>query len=333
MNLFIEQLYQEWTVGQAGGQSGELGSDMGLINTGFIPIPRGEQPGFDHADAYRREAPAVSRLYVAHTGADRIEVIDCLTNNYLRSLPDLSGVAGVLIDNEQNFLFSSDRGCARVSIYRCSDETLLGRVWVGECPNGLAYDPLRRRLFVFNIGDPPGINCTVSVVAVDEMRVIATIPLPGRPRWAVYDAVTGHIYANVQKPAQIVVLSAKDLNVAQAFNVPTAGPHGLVISDERLFCAADGGALVALDRDSGAVIGSVTLPGEPDVVMHDPALARLYVAIGSPGVISVIDEQRLETLEEVSTEFGAHTIGWNPDTRTLYAFLPGSGGAAVFAEQ
>jgi hypothetical protein len=174
MNLFIEQLYQEWTVGQAGGQSGELGSDMGLINTGFIPIPRGEQPGFDHADAYRREAPAVSRLYVAHTGADRIEVIDCLTNNYLRSLPDLSGVAGVLIDNEQNFLFSSDRGCARVSIYRCSDETLLGRVGVGERPNGLAYDPLRRRLFVFNIGDPPGINCTVSVVAVDEMRVIAT---------------------------------------------------------------------------------------------------------------------------------------------------------------
>ena len=68
--------------------------------------------------------------------------------------------------------------------------------------------------------------------------------------------------------------------------------------------------------------------------MRDPVLARLYVAIGSPGVVSVIDEQRLERfLEEVQTESGAHTIGWNPDTRTLYAFLPASGGAAVFAEQ
>jgi DNA-binding beta-propeller fold protein YncE len=66
--------------------------------------------------------------------------------------------------------------------------------------------------------------------------------------------------------------------------------------------------------------------------MHDSALARLYVAIGSPGVVSVIDEQRLEMLETVSTESGAHTIGWNPDSRTLYAFLPGSGGAAVFEE-
>jgi DNA-binding beta-propeller fold protein YncE len=275
----------------------------------------------------------MSRLYVAHTGADRIDIIDCHTNSYLGSLPDVPGVAGVLIDSEQDFLFSSDRGCARVSIYRCSDEMLLGRVGVGDRPNGLAYDPARRRLFVFNVGNPPGVNCTVSVVAVDELRVIATIPLPGRLRWAVYDAVTEHVYANVQKPAQIVVLSAQDLKIVRAFNVPTAGPHGLAISGDRLFCAADGGAFIALDRDSGAVLGTVTLPGEPDVVMHDPAAARLYVAIGTPGVVSVIDGQHLETLETLTTESGAHTICWNPDIHALYAFLPASGGAAVFAQQ
>ena len=306
---------------------------MALTRVGFIPIPPGKEPGFDHADVYRGMSSTASRLYVAHTGADRIDIIDCLTNTHLGSLPDVPGVAGVLIDSEQDFLFSSDRSCARASIYRCSNETLLGRVGVGESPNGLAYDPARRRLFVFNIGDPLGVNSTVSVVAVDEMRVIATIPLPGRPRWAVYDAATDHIFANVQKPAQIVVLSAKDLKIARAFNVPTAGPHGLAISDERLFCAADGGALVALHRDTGEVLGSVALPGEPDVVMHDPASARFYVAIGAPGVVSVIDQQSLRMLETVPTESGAHTIGWNPDTRTLYAFLPVSGGAAVFAEQ
>ena len=306
---------------------------MALTKAGFIPIPPGKQPGFDHADVYRCAAPAACRLYVAHTGADRIEVVDCLSNSHLRSLPDVPGVAGILIDSEHDLLFSSDRGCARVSIYRCSDEALLGRVRVGDHPNGLAYDPVRHHLFVFNIGDPPGVKCTVSVVEVDEMRVIATIPLPGRPRWAVYDPDTENIYANVQTPAQIVVLSAMDLQITRAFNVPVAGPHGLVIAGERLFCAADGEALVALHRDTGAVLGSVALPGEPDVVMHDPALARLYVAIGSPGVVSVIDDHRLETVQTVSTESGAHTIGWNPDTCTLYAFLPQSGGAAVFVEQ
>jgi DNA-binding beta-propeller fold protein YncE len=305
---------------------------MALKTAGFIPIPPSKQPGFDHADVYRSAAPATSRLYVAHTGADRIDVIDCLSNNYLRFLSDTSGVAGILIDSQQDFLFSSDRRCARASIYYCSTETLVGRVEVGKCPNGLAYDPVRHHLFVFNIGDPPGVNCTVSVIAVDEMQVIATIPLRGRPRWAVYDPSTGQVYANIQKPAEIVVLDSADLRIVRFFEIPVAGPHGLAIAGKRLFCAADGGALVALDRDSGAVLGSVTLPGEPDVVMHDSALARLYVAIGSPGVLSVIDEQRLEMLEIVETESGAHTIAWNPDSRTLYAFLPGSGGAAVFEE-
>src|SRR5499426_1513644 len=252
---------------------------MALKKVGFIPIPPGKQPGFDHADVYRR---GTARLYVAHTGADRIEVIDCVSNIYLHSLPRVPGVAGILIDSEQDFLFSSDRGCARASIYRCSDEALLGRVQVGDRPNGLAYDCTRRRLFVFNIGNPPGVNCTISVVDVDVMRVIATISLPGRPRWAVYDPGTEHVYANIQKPAEIVVLDATELQITTAIKIPVAGPHGLAIAGERLFCAADGEALVALHRDTGAVLGSVALPGEPDVVMHDRELARLYVAIGSP---------------------------------------------------
>ncbi len=302
---------------------------MTLVPLGSIPIPPGREPGFDHADVYRPQ----SRLYVAHTGADRIDVIDCTSNAFLHSLDDLPGVAGVLIDADHDVLFTSDRGCARVSIYRCSDETLLGRFDVGQRPNGLAYDPVRRRLFVFNVGDPPGVNCTVSVVGVDERRVIATIPLPGRPRWAVYDAATDQVYANVQKPAQIVVLSAAELQIVRAFDVPVAGPHGLSIRDERLFCAADGGALVVLHRDTGEVLGRVDLPGKPDVIMHAPALDRLYVAIGSPGVVSVIDDRNLDTLQTMSTGPGSHTIGWDADQRALYAFLPESSAAAVFVEK
>ena len=67
---------------------------MTLARIGFVAIPPGDEPGFDHADVYR----AGRRLYVAHTGADRADVIDCRTRAFLRLLPDLPGVAGVLID-------------------------------------------------------------------------------------------------------------------------------------------------------------------------------------------------------------------------------------------
>jgi DNA-binding beta-propeller fold protein YncE len=303
---------------------------VSLARVGFIAIPPGAKPGFDHADVHRQ----LRRIYLAHTGADRIEVLDCNARTYLRALPaDLPGVAGVLIDEEQDLLFSSDRGAARVSVFRCSDEQLLGQAAVGPHPNGLAYDRERRNLYSFNLGQRVGENCTASVVGLDAMGVIAELPLPGRPRWAVYDPQRDVVYANIQQPTRIVVIDCERLVIERALAVPSAGPHGLWLDSGRLFCAADGGDLVVLDRDSGAVLASLPLPGVPDVVMHDPVLERLYVAIGEPGLLCSFDSNRLKQLETVETEQGAHTTCWDPISQCLYAFCPQSGGAAVYEER
>jgi DNA-binding beta-propeller fold protein YncE len=273
-------------------------------------------------------------MYVAHTGADRIEVLDCESRSYLRALPaELSGVAGVLVDQDHDLLFSSDRAAARVSVFRCSDEHLLGQVEVGPHPNGLAYDRGRRRLYSFNLGESLGENCTASVVALEPLTVIAELPLPGRPRWAIYDRERDRIYANVQTPARIVVIDCERAAIVRTLEVPSEGPHGLWLGSGRLFCAADGGALIVLDRDSGDVMASLPLPGVPDVVMHDPELRRLYVAIGDPGVVCSFDAERLAPLETVETERGAHTSGWDPVDRCLYVFCPESEGAAVYEER
>jgi len=303
-----------------------------LVKTGFIPIPPGPKPGFDHADVYR-DGSGARRLYVAHTGADRVDVIDCTTNTYLRSLPDHPGVAGVLVDAAQDLLFTSDRAGSQVSVYRCSEEELLARVGVEEYPNGLAYDTTRARLFSFNLGEPLGKNCTASVVDLDRQRVVGTIPLPGRPRWAVYDAATDRVFVNIRDPAQVLVIDPESLGSDRAIAVPAEGPHGLWVDGQRLFCAADGQALVVLHRDTGAVLGALPLPGAPDVIMLDAGLGHLYVAIGEPGVVCVVDTERLEVLETVPTEEGAHTMGIDPESHTVYAFFPGSMGAAVYVDR
>ena len=302
---------------------------MSLSQVGFVPLPPGAKPGFDHADTYR----AGRRMYVAHTGADRVEVLDCEARAYLRSLNRLPGVAGVLVDGEHDRLFTSDREAARVSIFCCSDERLLGQVEVGPHPNGLAYDRRRRRLYAFNLGEPLGEGCTASVVDLDSMQVVAELPLPGRPRWALHDEERDCVYANIREPAEIVVIDAEAQAIERAFPVPSAGPHGLWLDAGRLFCAADGGALLVLDADTGEVLASLPLPGVPDVVMHDAGLRRLYVAIGDPGLVCSFASDRLEHLETVQTEQGAHTMGWDPDAHFLYVFCPESGGAALFEER
>ncbi len=302
---------------------------MSLVRVGFIPVAPGAEPGFDHADVYR----AGRRMYVAHTGADRVDVLDCEQHTFLHSLPDLPGVAGVLIDEQHDLLFTSDRAAARVSVFRCSDEKLLGRVEVGPHPNGLAYDSLRRRLYAFNLGEPVGENCTASVVDVDSLEVVEELSLPGRPRWALYDEERDRIYANIRDPAEIAAIDCERVAIEQALPVPSAGPHGLWLDDGLLFCAADGGSFVVLDRDSGNIVKQLPLPGVPDVVMLDRELHRVYVAVGDPGVVCSFDSERLELLETVETERGAHTTGWDPVGRCLYVFCPGSGGARVYEER
>ena len=182
---------------------------MGLARTGFIPVPPGTRPGFDHADVYRAGA-GTGRLYVAHTGADRVDVIDCAAGSYLRSLPGHPGIASVLINAGQDLLFTSDRDAAQVSVYRCSDEQPLARVQGRRAPQraGL-YNPVRRRLLSFNLGEPLGENCTASVIDIDAGQVTAAIELPGRPRWAAYDPASGQIYACIRQPAQILAIDPR----------------------------------------------------------------------------------------------------------------------------
>jgi hypothetical protein len=164
---------------------------------------------------------------------------------------------------------SSDRGAARVSVLRCSDEQLLGRVDVGPHPNGLAYDRRRRRLYAFNLGEPLGEGCTASVVDLDTMQVCAELLLSGRPRWALYDETRDRVYVNIREPAEVAVIDAQAIAIERAIPVPSDGPHGLWLDRGRLFCAADGGALVVLDADGGELLASLALPGIPDVVLHD----------------------------------------------------------------
>lgn len=295
---------------------------MSLEPVGFIRLPGGERTGFDHADAY------LGRVYVAHTATDAVDVIDCRSNTYLRSLSGLTGVAGVLIDAERDLLFTSDRAAARVSIFRCSDEALLARIGVGPRPNGLAFDPARRWLYSFNLGEPPGTNSTASVISIDERRVIRTISLPGRPRWAVFDPARDRVFVAIQSPAILVGIDPGTLAESSRIEVGAEGPHGLALDGGRLFCAADGGELVVIEGPS--VTKRLPLRGGPDVVMHDQPGQRLYVAIGAPGMVTAFDTRTLTEIGSIDTEPGAHTIGWDPSTSQLYVFAPQSGGALVF---
>jgi len=90
---------------------------------------------------------------------------------------------------------------------------------------------------------------------------------------------------------------------------------------------------LAIEAASGRVLGEVRLSGAPDVIFLNPRTGHLYVAIGDPGVIDVIDVAAMRTKEIVPTEKGAHTLALDRKRSKVYAFLPRSHRAAAFIDE
>ena len=306
---------------------------MTLHFVGHIELPphRG-LGGFDHADIHS----PTDRLYVAHTGNDAIDVIDCARDRYLESIPGLPAVAGALVSEARNLVFSTNRGEDTVSVFAPRDEQNAFKITVGIKPNGVAFDAARGVLIAANVGNPTiPESYTVSVVDIRRRERVTEIKVPGRTRWAIYDSASETFFVNIASPARIVAIDARDpTKIAKEYEVPAEGPHGLELdqANGRLFCACDAGVLFAIDAASGRVLGDVPLSGAPDVIFLNPNSGRLYVAVGDPGVIDVIDVTTMSSREIVATEAGAHTLALDRKRSKVYAFLPQSHRAAIFVD-
>ena len=306
---------------------------MALRLLGHIELPPNRSKGgFDHADVHQ----GTDRLYVAHTSNDAVDVIDTARDRYVKSISGFTAVAGALVSETRGLVFTSNRGENTVSVFAPGAERESFKIKVGLKPNGLAFDPARGILIAANVGDPSMPDSyTVSIVDLRRREQIAEVKVAGRTRWTIYDEARERFFVNIASPARVVVIDARDpTKISREYNVPAEGPHGLDLDPTtgRLLCACDAGVLLAIDRDSGDVLGDIGLSGAPDVIfLHSPS-SRLYVAVGDPGVIDVIDVERMRRQEVVTTEVGAHTLALDRKRNKVYAFLPQSNRAAVFHE-
>ena len=87
-----------------------------------------------------------------------------------------------------------------------------------------------------------------------------------------------------------------------------------------------------VDLNSDRATARVPIAAEPDAIWYNSAAACLYVAIGKPGVVEVVDGRTLSVVQEVTTEQGAHTTAFDVQRQRLYVFLPQRCQAAVYVE-
>jgi len=304
---------------------------MPLKLTGHVELPAHHgSGGFDHAAVHA----ATGHVYVAHTANSAIDVFDPATKKHLFSVPDLAAVAGALVSDESQLVFTSNRGENTIGVFAPGPDPRVTKIAVGIKPNGLAWDARRRLVLAANVGDPAVPHSyTLSMVDLDAGAMRTSIEVPGRTRWTVFDAEAELFYVNIMQPSQIVVVDARNADrIARTMPMPADGAHGLDFDPAtgRLFCACDAGVLVTLDARSGKVLNTGKLSGVPDVVWFNPKRRQLYVAVGDPGVVDVFDTDSMRCVGTIATGKGAHTTAFPPTGDSLIAFLPGSHRAALY---
>ncbi len=298
---------------------------MPLKLRGSVGVPPHAATRFDHGDVY----VPTGRIFVAHTARGTVEVIDGEAAEHVATIQGCPGASGVLCAQEEGVVFAAARGAGKILVIDADSGEVRNETRVGPRPNGLAWDSRRKRVLVADVED-----LKARLVDYPQGRVVTDVLLPGRPRWCVYDRIGDRFLVNIREPACIAVLAAECLEERERWPISAFGPHGLELDPEngRVFVACDAGVVCMLDLATGRELGTVKIAGEPDVIWHNSQRARLYVAIGRPGVIDVIDTGGLTRVEQITTEEGAHATAFDRTRRRLYVFLPKSCCATVYEE-
>ena len=283
--------------------------------------------GFDHGDVHKSSG----RIFVAHTAAGSIEVIDGNLADHIKTIFCCPEASRVLCAQEQNLVFAAARGSGKVVMINPTSLAIIREIEVGPKPNGLAWDSRRKQLLVADVKD-----FQARLIDPFSGETLSTVKLVGRPRWCMYDRSRDQFLVNIREPACVVMLKAQS-PTSQIAKLPVSvpGPHGLDIDEEAslAFVACDGGAIAELDlKDSPRETRLVSIAGEPDVIWYNSFQHHLYCAIARPGVVDVIDTKTMTLIQEVHTEEEAHTLTFDNTHQRLYIFLPESCRAVIYQE-
>ena len=258
------------------------------------------------------------RAYVSH--GDRVEVVDIDAGKVAGLIPDTLGVHGIAIDHDGGRGFISS---GRVSMMSIFDLKTLSRIndvkTTGDNPDAIMFEPSAKHVFTFN---GRGKNATVFDT---HGKVIATIPLGGKPEFGVNDG-HGRVFVNIEDTSEIASIDAKSNVVLQRWKLaPCDSPSGLAIDRKhhRLFTVCENEMMAIVDSTNGNVITTVPTGKGTDAAAFDDERQLAFASNGQSATLTVVHESspdKYEVVDNVATQRGARTMAFDP--KTHHIFLP-----------
>lgn len=296
---------------------GDAGPALPLRFVADVALP-GTPSRFDYQDV----DPLRRRLYVAHLGGSRIDVVDLDSLRVVATVEGVASVHGLRLAPDIGRLFASATGTDEVVTIDAGSLAVLARAPTGAFPDGLAYDPIDAKVYV---SDESGDDETVLDTAG---HALGRVPLGGEAGNVAYDPTNHRVLVDVQTRAEIAVIDPAPAGagtIERRIRLPGCrNNHGLQVDSTAglaYVACVDNSTLLVLDLSSLTVLARLGIGAGADVLALDDGGRRLYVA-GESGVVAMfaIDGRDLRKLAQRGLAAKAHTVAVDPATARV--FLP-----------
>jgi DNA-binding beta-propeller fold protein YncE len=270
----------------------------------------GGQGGWD----YLLSDDAHHRLYVTHNS--RVEVLDTQTGKLVGAITGLKSTHGVALNPDGETGYASDGAGNAIIVFNRSTLKVEQTVEAGTNPDGILYEPTTKTIWAFN-----GRSNNVSIMAAASNKVVATVPLPGKPEFPQADG-QGNVFVNIEDKNAVVKLDAAKKVASETWQLNGCeAPSGMAIDREahRLFSVCDGGKMAITDYNSGKVLGLASIGDGPDAAGFDPK-TRMAFSSNSDSTLTVIDTSKpgFPAVQTVKTMPRARTMAFDASTGTIY---------------
>jgi sugar lactone lactonase YvrE len=261
---------------------------------------------------------AGKRLFISR--ATRVMVVDPEKGSVITEIPDTAGVHGIALAQELGKGFTSNGRDNTVTVFdlKTLKETSKIKLPEGsENPDAIIYDSVSKRVFTFN-----GRSKNATAIDAANGTIAATIPLDGRPEFAVADG-KGMVYVNIEDKAEVVSIDARKGTVVNTWPMAGCeGPSGLAMDQKnrRLFAGCGNKVMPVVDADTGKVITTLPIGEGVDAAGFDPSTNLAFSSNGD-GTLTVIHEDskdKFSVVQNATTQSRARTMALNPGNHEVY---------------
>ena len=291
----------------------------------------GAAPGGKEYWDYITFDASTRRLYISHN--TEVKVVDADSGATVGSIPDLKRVHGIALVPDLGRGFISDGGADEAVVFDLKTLKVSGHIKTGGNPDCILYDPASKHIFTMN-----GKSNNASVIDPATATVVATIPMGGRPEYAVADG-KGMIYDNIEDKDEVVALDSRANTIKARWPIAPSGgatAMDMDVQHRRLFIGGRNKVLAIMNADTGKIVQTFPIGDGVDTNIYEPETGLLFTATRE-GTLHVFHEDtsdKFSVVETVKTEFGARNMALDPKTHRLFIdtadFAPA---AAPSAEQ